>query len=64
MSKIHMRDIRLSVNAGVQYPVCYAGRELLDVDKAGLPITGKLAECTCKNCKRSFKLRYPWARGK
>jgi hypothetical protein len=65
--KVHMKDIRLRNNAGMDFPVCYAGggkQGLLDLDKTHLPTTGRLDECTCERCKRIFPVRYPWATGR
>jgi hypothetical protein len=51
--KMHLRDRRLFVNAGMSFPTCYANRgELLDTDKCHLPSTGLPADVTCKNCLR------------
>lgn len=50
--KVHLRDRRLFVNAGVRFPACYANSELLDTDKSKLQTTGTLSEVTCKNCLR------------
>jgi len=60
-SKTHMEDIRLHNNAGMSFPVCYAGARLLDLDKAHLPITSNQKEVTCSHCKRAFAKRYSWA---
>jgi hypothetical protein len=64
MPKTHYRDIRLSVNAGMNMPLCYAGAPLLDCDKSRLPTSGKIDEVTCKHCLRLFPKRYPWASGR
>ncbi len=61
---VHMRDIRLSNNAGIDFPVCHANAEMLDLDKSRLPTTGKMQEVTCERCKRMYFKRYPWASGK
>lgn len=64
MPKIHLRDIRLRVNAGIDMPVCYAAQQgPLDLDKSHLPTTGERDKATCKHCKRAFAKRYPWASG-
>lgn len=59
--KLHIRDIRLANNAGIAFPVCQIRDEgPLDVDKTIWPTTSaKLG--TCKNCRRAFLKRYPWA---
>jgi hypothetical protein len=59
--KTHLRDIRLRNNAGMAFPVCYAGAELLDVDKGHLPTTGEFADVTCEHCRVRGPKRYPWA---
>ena len=52
--KLHFRNTRLFVNAGIRFPECYAYAELLDMDKTALPTTGVKKEVTCKNCKRTL----------
>jgi len=59
--KVHYGDIRLHNNAGINFPVCYAGAELLDMDKTILR-TGGYEVVTCKHCLRIAPKRYPWAR--
>jgi hypothetical protein len=63
MKTIHFRDIRLFNNAGMSFPLCYADAELLDLDKARLPTSGRegIAEVTCKRCLRMYPKRYSWA---
>jgi len=62
--KKHFRDIRLFSNAGIRFPMCYAGTRLLDLDKTHLSTTGVIDNVNCKHCLRLFKKRYPWASGK
>jgi hypothetical protein len=62
--KIHMRDIRLRNNAGMDFPVCYASAKLLDLDKSALPTASRDEDVTCERCKHAFKKRYPWAGGR
>ena len=63
--KVHMRDIRLRVNAGMDMPLCYAAQKgLLDIDKSGCKTVGYVADVTCKHCLRVFPKRYPWASGR
>ena len=50
--KTHMRDIRLRNNAGMDFPLCKAGAELLDLDAGRWPLTGKYSEVTCAHCRR------------
>ena len=52
MSKVHYRNLRLYVNAGMRFPECYAYAELLDVEKSALPTTPNVSEVTCKHCQR------------
>ena len=59
--KTHLEDIRLSNNAGMSFPLCFASQELLDLSKTGLPMTGHLKEVTCGNCLKRAPKRYPWA---
>jgi hypothetical protein len=61
--KVHMRDIRLFNNAGMQFPVCQAGAALLDCDKGHWQITTNEAEVTCKLCPARYRKYYPWANG-
>jgi hypothetical protein len=55
---IHRRDQRLYANAGMSYPVCYAGSGLIDLRKAHLPMNGDPRKVTCKHCKRAHAKRY------
>ena len=55
--KLHYRNIRLFVNAGMSFPECYAYADLLDVEKSALPTTGVKEEVTCKHCLRLMKRR-------
>ena len=48
---IHLRSIRLMNNAGINFPLCYSRARLLDLDKSGLPTSGKWGEVTCERCK-------------
>ena len=58
--KLHMRDIRYSNNAGMDYPVCRATDKLTDVE-----LRWDFAEsrdnATCERCIRAFPRLYPWA---
>lgn len=59
-SKLHLRDLRLYVNAGISVASCVAARTgPLDVDRA-LATTGTWADVTCANCRKSYAKRYPW----
>ena len=59
--QIHLRDIRLRTNAGMDFPLCSADEELLDLDKSRWATTGDMDEVTCPNCKEKAPSRYPWA---
>lgn len=48
--KIHLRDIRLRNNAGMDFPHCQANARLLDTDKGRWKIAGYAQEVTCKHC--------------
>ena len=50
--KIHIRDLRLRNNAGMDFPECQGQAKLLDCDKSRWRTTGSLGEVTCKNCLR------------
>ena len=60
-TKSHLRDIRLRGNAGMDFPLCYAGAERLDLDKGRLATVGTLAETDCKRCRKMAPKAYPWA---
>ena len=47
---VHKRNLRLKVNAGVNFPDCLAGARLLDMDATGRPTTNEMSEVTCKKC--------------
>ena len=61
--KVHLRDIRLHNNGGMDFPLCCANpaQGLLNLDKGRLPTAGKIEEVTCKNCLQRAPLYYPWA---
>ena len=59
--KLHIRDIRLRNNAGIDMPVCKASAELLDMDATRYPTTGDRKQATCKHCIRQYAHRYAWA---
>jgi hypothetical protein len=52
---VHMRDQRLFINAGMEFPTCYANAKLLDLDKGRLPLTGNWLSVTCMNCLKTMK---------
>jgi hypothetical protein len=55
MSKIHYRNLRLRINAGIDFPQCQADAELLDMDKARWQTTSKFDEVTCLHCLKLIK---------
>ena len=52
--KVHFQNTRLRVNAGISFPECYAGAEMLDLDKTICPTTGDRSKVTCKRCLRKM----------
>lgn len=52
--KVHFRDTRLFVNAGLRYPLCRVS-DRLDTDAARLKTSGDRAEVTCLACRRLFE---------
>jgi len=50
--KVHFRDLRLFVNAGVRFPACKAHEGLLDMDATRLETSPNMSEVTCKACRR------------
>ena len=48
--KVHKISLRLRNNAGMNFPVCYTGRAILDTDKSRLPLTQKIENVSCKKC--------------
>ena len=59
---IHIKDIRLFINAGASIPVCYGTAKLLDLEKSYLPMSTDPDKATCKRCTSMYKKRYdnPW----
>jgi len=57
--RVHLRHLRLFVNAGMHFPVCYANAELLDTYKSGLKTTADWDAVTCSNCRLAARDRYP-----
>jgi hypothetical protein len=58
--RTHLRDIRLHNNAGMDLPVCEAGRSILRTEST-FTTTGELARVTCPRCLAQAAKRYPWA---
>jgi len=52
LSTVHIRDLRLFVNAGMSFPSCKAGERLLDLDASCWPIADPHhpETATCKTC--------------
>lgn len=48
--KIHRRNRRLMVNAGINFPNCCSGSSFLDMNKSMWTLTSNKYEVTCKNC--------------
>jgi hypothetical protein len=61
LKAIHIRDLRLRNNAGINFPVCAAEEHLLDLNKSLWTLTTDTNQATCKACKKAFVKRYPWA---
>lgn len=69
--KIHLQDIRLKNNAGMNFPVCHASAKLLDLDKSAWLTVGRnvylnapegAKHLFCKHCIREWTKRYgDWA---
>lgn len=55
MTVIHARSVRLFVNAGMAFPVCYSRAKSLDLDKARLRTNGPTELVTCKHCLRMLR---------
>jgi len=60
MKKVHLRDLRLRNNAGIEYPCCQANGGLIDLDKP-YKLSSEEKEITCKHCQRAAQRKYPWA---
>lgn len=65
--KLHLRDIRLRNNAGIDFPVCRTGGEFLDLEATRYPTAStedyEKAEdksIFCKHCLRKWNKRYDW----
>lgn len=55
--KVHLRDVRFFVNAGMNFPVCQRDAELVDLEKCGWLMSATAEDITCINCiKRAKKL--------
>jgi hypothetical protein len=61
MGKVHLADLRLRNNAGMDYPVCLAVLdEPLDCENHW-PVTSDKTKVTCEKCKVAYTKRYPQA---
>lgn len=61
--KIHFFSLRLRNNAGMDFPLCYANAELLDLSKARLPMTWDGEEVSCLHCMRRVTTERPRGAG-
>ena len=48
--RTHWRSVRLFVNAGLQFPACFANSPLLDTERGHLKSTGDKSLVTCSRC--------------
>jgi hypothetical protein len=55
--RVHKRDVRLYVNAGMPFPLCAARAEFLDLDKGRWFSTGENDNVTCGNCLRILGIK-------
>ena len=53
--RVHLRDTRLFVNAGMRFPACHASAPMLDCDKSRLATTTDRAAVSCKRCLRLIR---------
>jgi len=51
--KLHLANLRLRVNAGMNIPECKAHAELLDTDSGRWPMTTDRSKVTCAKCKKA-----------
>ena len=58
---VHLRDIRLKSNAGMNFPLCKVTDGPLDTDQSALPTTGDFEKVTCSRCLALAPKRYGWA---
>lgn len=62
---VHLRDIRLRTNAGMDYPVCRADDDTLDPDLYGtvqfFRDFDSLKTVSCAACRKAFRERYAWS---
>jgi hypothetical protein len=58
MRKVHLIDLRLRVNAGMDFPTCQAGAKLLDTDKGRWELANVKDAVTCKKCLKAVKNGY------
>ncbi len=49
--KVHFRNLRLFVNAGMYFPDCIANAKLLNTN-VNVPVTYNVSKVTCKHCIR------------
>lgn len=58
--KIHLIDLRLRTNAGIDFPTCKATAKMLDLDAARLPLTDEIRAVTCKHCLKIHRYNNPF----
>lgn len=57
--KVHYYSHSMFVNAGMVFPLCYAGATLLDMDKVRLKISTDLNTVQCKHCRKAVNKAWP-----
>jgi hypothetical protein len=59
-NKIHLKDSRLYISAGMSFPHCKANARLLDLNGCHLPMTDEVGLVSCKSCLKLYhsKRRY------
>ena len=62
VSKKHIRDIRLSNNAGMSVPVCVAAKEEPLNTRFRGSVVADAKDATCEVCRKQYPVQYPWAR--
>ena len=55
----HYRDLRLFVNAGMNFPSCRSNEELLDLEFDGKVVIDK-KEVDCEECKAKALTEWPF----
>jgi hypothetical protein len=55
--KVHYRNGRLFINAGMYFPECYSSQKMLDLDKGSLNMTSSITKVTCKRCLKILQAK-------